>query len=312
MDRDAPSRVVRVCSFAKVNLYLHVVGRRGDGYHELDTLFQTIGLHDRLEIELPDGWPPRPGSHGQIVFEMRTGGAPADATNLAHRAAVAYSNRWAPGLRAAVRLWKDVPAAAGLGGGSSNAGAVLRTLSRLCGAPESADELAELASELGSDVPYFLCGGTARARGRGDRIESWDDLPPARILVVVPPIDVSTPIVFERYRKIQLAAGVSRGPGRGDGPGDDPGGADGDLRQWLLGNDLEAVVLDTFPAVKNVYTLLQDFGLKSIQVSGSGGAVFSVVDRGFALEPLRRRLGRARCWLTETVNRADMNRSWSD
>jgi 4-diphosphocytidyl-2-C-methyl-D-erythritol kinase len=159
---------------AKVNLALDVVGRRPDGYHELDTIFQELDLADEVEL-LPGELP------GVDVSGPYASCTPGDATNLAWRAleAAAAVAGMAPAFR--VRLRKEIPCAAGLGGGSSDAAAVLRLAARRW--PHIAGELPRLALELGSDVPFFLRGGTARGRGRGELLEPVGPLPPHAVVL---------------------------------------------------------------------------------------------------------------------------------
>nr|MBA3846538.1 4-(cytidine 5'-diphospho)-2-C-methyl-D-erythritol kinase [Planctomycetota bacterium] len=165
---------------AKVNLHLEVLGRRGDGFHALETIFQTLELADEVSVELV------PGPDG-IVLTCDDPTLPTDARNLAWRAAEAFRARRPVAGRCDVHLRKRIPAGAGMGGGSSDAAAVLRALSALVSAPPSSDELAAIAAELGSDVPFFLTGGTAHALGRGEIITPLADLPRLPLTVLKPP-----------------------------------------------------------------------------------------------------------------------------
>ena len=278
-------------AYAKVNLYLRVLGRREDGYHELDTVFQSVGLYDEIDIELA----PDPG----ISLEVSSDEAPSGPRNLVWQAAESFRERWASELGVRLRLEKRIPAGAGLGGGSSDAAAVLRGLRRLTGRPSSTSELESVARSLGADVPFFLMGGTARGLGRGDRIEPLPDLEPAQLLIVVPGVAISS-------------AGVFRSLNAPPGPVASPKRAlplQRDLSKWVLGNDLEDFVLGGFPAVRSVYNGLQEIGLKPVQLSGSGGAIFSVLVAAIDLDAIRQRLGPdVRLWSVPSVSRTEMNR----
>ena len=151
-------------SYAKINLHLQVLGLRDDGYHELETIFQTIDLADEIALQRTD-----PGVRLQVV----EGDAPSGERNLAYRAATEYLKRWAPDQGVHISLKKRIPVGGGLGGGSSNAATVLRALRTMVQADVDLDELEELAADLGADVPFFLSGGTAVGVGRGDLISSF-------------------------------------------------------------------------------------------------------------------------------------------
>jgi 4-diphosphocytidyl-2-C-methyl-D-erythritol kinase len=175
---------------AKVNLWLEVVGRRPDGWHELRTLFQTVDLHDDLEVTPTDG----PG-----VSCATTGAAlPDGPENLAVRAAQAYLDAAGLGGGARVSLTKRIPIGGGLGGGSSDAATVLRLLEarhRALGAAR----LTEVAKSVGADVPFLLRGGTAEGRGRGDEIHPLPDAPRTTLVLLAPPFSTETAAVFARW-----------------------------------------------------------------------------------------------------------------
>ena len=175
---------IELHAFCKVNLCLEITGRRDDGYHDLATIFQTVSLSDSVTIEARD----EPG----ITISVPEGGAPETEENLCWRAAELYQRErdWPRGV--AITLRKNVPSGAGLGGGSSDAAAVLTGLASMDEAPPDRDVLNELAGQLGADVPFFLAGGTALATGRGDQIVALPDLPACRIVLVRPDLTIST------------------------------------------------------------------------------------------------------------------------
>lgn len=271
---------LRCRSFAKINLHLEVVGRRADGYHELRTLFQSVALHDVVEVA---------AATGGCTVEVVEGEAPEDASNLAVRAAARLLARFAPRRAGArIRLWKRVPLGAGLGGGSSNAATTLWALNRLLGDPASAGDLVALAAELGADVPYFLTGGTAWGTGRGDRIEPLADLEEQEIWLVTPPVAVSTAEVFARL-----------GPAAGQlTPRDTPSsimrlveaGTKARADRLEAYNDLEAGVLARYPQIREARDVLIDAGGASVRLSGSGATLYAFFHAPVDLGALRRRL----------------------
>ena len=163
---------------AKVNLVLRVLGRRADGYHELDTLFQAVDLWDSLSIR---------GSE-RLTLHTDDPKLPVDESNLVLRAALLLRERFGrANLGGRLELGKTIPVRGGLGGGSSDAAAALLLCNRFWGLGVPAETLAELAAELGADVPFFLTGGTARGRGRGDEIEPLTFPGAAPIVLGCPP-----------------------------------------------------------------------------------------------------------------------------
>lgn len=187
--RRRPAHRLRVPSFAKVNLGLEVLGARQDGYHELRTIFQTIDLHDDVVL--------RP-LRGDVVVRCDHPDVPGDERNLALRAALAL-RRFARSRRGVeIAITKRIPVGGGLGGGSSNAAAVLMALDHLWGTGLGAAGLHRLARTLGADVPFFLVGGTALGLGRGDEVYPLRRQVAAHVVVVDPGRPVSTAAVFAR------------------------------------------------------------------------------------------------------------------
>jgi len=173
--------MLRVKAPAKLNLFLEVVGRRADGYHEIDSLFATIDLHDEIELAPAD----------RVSLKVVGGDAPEDDSNLAARAAASL------GVGAAITLHKRIPSGAGLGGGSSDAAAVLLGLDRLYGLGLGREGLLPHARRLGADVPFFLRGGLARCRGLGDLVEPLPPPPrPLPFLLLCPALSTSTAAVY--------------------------------------------------------------------------------------------------------------------
>lgn len=253
-----------VPSYAKVNLHLQVVGKRGDGYRELRTVFQTVDLADELTLELG-------GASDGAGVRLTVEGADLSAgpDNLAYRAAARFLERWAPNQGVALTLRKRIPMGAGLGGGSSNAAAVLRALQRALGEPAPPAELWLLARELGADVPYFLVGGTALGVGRGDEVLPLPDLPERQLWLVLPPIHVSTAGLFADLGQLtarpfdpRIMLPVQRS----------------ELGWKAFAhavNDLEAAVFRRWPELAALHADLVSAGLVA-RLSGSGAAFWAM------------------------------------
>lgn len=181
------SSSVELLAPAKLNLFLEVTGRRPDGYHEIDSVFQAIDLYDTLHLEV-----------SETLSLVVSGDAPADASNLVWKAAEAL------GVRARISLRKEIPPGAGLGGGSSDAAAALLGLDRLYRLGLGPEGLAPVAERLGADVPFFLRGGAARCRGIGERVEPLEGIPGARFLLLSPRLVTPTARVYAALDEIGL------------------------------------------------------------------------------------------------------------
>ncbi|HEY3066891.1 MAG TPA: 4-(cytidine 5'-diphospho)-2-C-methyl-D-erythritol kinase [Methylomirabilota bacterium] len=272
---------------AKVNLALEILRRRDDGYHEIVTVMQAIDLTDRLVLE----------EHDSVELESLSPDVPTDGTNLAVRAAVALRDAAGTKRGVRVRLDKRIPVAAGLGGGSTDAAAVLIGLNRLWGLRWPGDRLAAVAETLGMDVPFFLRGGTALATGRGER------LTPVRggslaLVLVNPKIGVSAAEAYGRVQptmysdgaraRTMVAALATRRPIRAAA---------------ALYNTLEAPVGRTVPQVQQMKAALMAAGALGAVMSGSGPTVFGVARSFEHARQIRARLTRVSwaCWAVRTV-----------
>ncbi|MGH9372918.1 MAG: 4-(cytidine 5'-diphospho)-2-C-methyl-D-erythritol kinase, partial [Vicinamibacterales bacterium] len=279
---------------AKINLDLRVLGTRADGYHELRTVFQSIDLHDVLTAQ---------EKAGPFVLKCRTPGIPLDETNLVWRSAASLWKALGRGgdpCDALVTIDKQIPVEAGLGGASADAAAALQLLARIWGgAPISL--LREVAAGIGSDVPFFLSGGTALGLGRGEEIYPLVDLPRHWIVVVRPPFGISTAEAYAWYDD-DRAAGV-REP-RGDLqilPIPWP------TRAAQMINDLEPPVMRRHPEIGAIKAALREAGALASVMSGSGSAVFGLFRTrpaaARAVRPLAR-MGTA-VLLSRTLSRAE-------
>ncbi len=184
--------------YAKINLTLEILGKRADGYHEVRSVMQTVGLADRLEVTAAE----------ELSF---TCSDPALATpdNLVYRAARLLQSECGVSAGAALRLEKRIPAAAGLGGGSSDAAATIIALNRLWNLQLSLPDQERLAAKLGSDVPFFLTGGTALATGRGEKTTPLPPLPPHWVVLVLLPCALSTAAVYQAVTPADYTSGVA-------------------------------------------------------------------------------------------------------
>jgi 4-diphosphocytidyl-2-C-methyl-D-erythritol kinase len=293
-----PMKSIRLPAFAKVNQCLYVLGRRADGYHELRTIFQSIGLHDTLEMSLVR----RPG----IELECDDPALPTGRKNLVWRAVAAA--RRALGLRAGVRvrLEKRIPVARGLGGGSSDAAVALAGVERLAGRALASRERFGIAAELGSDVPFFLCGGRAVGVGRGEEIYALPDAVKRTVVVVSPAgIAVST---REAYAWLCAPALTTRGSTR-------------KLRSFcalswsgqgnILENDFEGPVFRRHPRLARIKRALLHHGAAGVALAGSGSAVFGVFQSPAQARRAAMQFPDDQVFITETVSREEYRRALS-
>ena len=253
-------------SFAKINLTLRIHGRRTDGYHEIETVFQTVTLHDRLTFEA-DG-------DGQLELTCDAPDIPCDESNLVHRAAVALRERYGTRRGARIRLEKKIPAGGGLGGGSSNAAVALIGLARLWELEAGGRALAEIGASLGADVPFFLTGGTALGTGRGTDIHTLTDILPQQLLVVTPRARVSTAEAYKSLNAHALTKAVSPvnlTVSRAQAE------ISGSLREALR-NDFEPVVYRLYPEIERARDALAAAGARGALLSGSGASVFGLFE----------------------------------
>jgi 4-diphosphocytidyl-2-C-methyl-D-erythritol kinase len=253
-------------SFAKINWTLRILGRRPDGLHEIQTIFQTITLSDRLNFaRLEDG---------RVEIYTDSLSLPTGEANLVHRAASALQKRFGVRRGARIRIEKRIPIGGGLGGGSSNAAITLLALARLWELDVSGSDLIELGAELGADVPFFFLGGTALGYGTGRKVKPLPDVEASHLLIIVPSVKIST---AEAYSSLNAPAltneetahilFVSR--------------KTEDLVERLQGvlrNDFEPTVFRSYPEVRRAHEALLEGGAKLAFLSGSGSSVVGLFD----------------------------------
>jgi 4-diphosphocytidyl-2-C-methyl-D-erythritol kinase len=256
----APDWDLTLASPSKINLFLRVLRRRDDGYHELASLFQAISLRDELSFAVL-------GDDADAdVLECSAPGVPTDGTNLVLRALETFRRRTGVRRYFKVRLEKRVPAQAGLGGGSANAATALWGANELCGKPASTEELAAFGAEFGSDVSFFFSMGTAYCTGRGEVLRGVDRLMPQTLWLIKPTEGLSTGAVFSALEV--------------EGGGEDPEELLRKLQTEMLNtcdafvNDLEAPSFKLEPRLGEIKAGLQRCGFCRVLMSGSGTAFF--------------------------------------
>jgi 4-diphosphocytidyl-2-C-methyl-D-erythritol kinase len=264
---------------AKINLFLRVVGRRVNGYHELDSIFIPVSLCDRVRVEVRVEY--KSAADTVIALACDDAGIPAGEKNLAWRAAAAFLGEFGSGItrpvHVAIDLRKQIPSGAGLGGGSSDAGAVLRMMAALCRV-DDVSRLAKVALALGADVPFFLSPQVAHVGGVGERIEplkaegpGGDALfggNPLWMVIAVPPVEVSTAEVYRALSPAQWSGAAPAEHLRAV--------AAGAITPAMLPNDLAGVAMARYPEIAQLRSALIAAGAIGAAMSGSGGAVFGL------------------------------------
>ena len=252
-------------AFAKINLTLDVLGKRPDGYHDLKSIMQTISIRDDVEIDVDTGKP--------WVLSCDKENVPTDERNLAWKAAkVFYEHIKLETTGLEIRITKRIPMEAGMGGGSADAGAVLRALNRHYGEPLSILALAELGSLVGSDVPFCTLCGTAMVEGRGERLRKLPDMPDCCFVVCKPEFSSSTP---ELYKKIDEVA-IARRP---DHSAMESALLAGDLGKIAenIYNVFDPIVTQDHLELNYIKSIYNSYGSIAQQMTGSGSAVFAIV-----------------------------------
>jgi 4-diphosphocytidyl-2-C-methyl-D-erythritol kinase len=246
---------------AKINLFLRVTGRRSDGYHELDSIFVPISIYDRIGLEI------RPAPSPTVTLRCNWPSLQDPKSNLVVRAALAFMNEFAVAAQVAIDLEKTIPMGAGLGGGSSDAGAVLRMMAALYRI-DARHRLGKVALALGADVPFFLDPRASRIGGVGERITALGNFPTLHLVVAVPPVEVPTAAIFKALTREEWSGAAS----------------DEDLAQILGGsiearhlpNDLAGSAMRLYPQIAKLKVSLEQCGARGAAMTGSGGAVFGL------------------------------------
>ena len=264
--RTVPDAPLDVVTRAKVNLSLEVLRKRDDGFHEIETILQTIDLADRMRIQLT--------SDARIHIQCDMPGIPTDDSNLCHRAVVAMRKVAGPSLGARITLEKKIPAGAGLGGGSSNAAGVMRAVEHALALGTPRKTLEAIAAGLGSDIPFMLYGGSAVGRGRGEILTAIEPLKRGVFVIVKPEVSIPTAWVYSnlnfrlthhrpRLNLRAVSAVLARFP----------------KTELPYRNALEDIVFRAYPSVAKVLEQLISERPCFASMTGSGSALYAIFDR---------------------------------
>lgn len=246
---------------AKLNLALRILGKRNDGYHNIDTIFQSLELSDIIRVEAAD----------TIEVTCTDPTLACDETNLAYKAAMALQPFCRKGQGARIHIEKKIPIAAGLGGGSADCATTLRCLNRLWGLKLPYEDLCRIGATIGADVPFCLRGGTARGRGRGDIITQLPDFPSMMVMLIHPHIVVHTEQAYAKFDANPVDL-----PIRLDLMEKAVWHGSLDELSTLMGNTFESLVISDYPEIERCKDILEMYDLKPM-LSGSGPTVFAIV-----------------------------------
>lgn len=262
------SRSLKILAPAKLNLFLEVIGKRPDGFHELETIMHSVSLYDELNIK---------STESDVTFSGEGRDMGADSDNLVVRAARLFRDKTRIRTGFAISLKKRIPVGAGLGGGSSDCAAVLMGMNQLCDHPLDQEELIQLGAELGSDVPFFFHCGTARCTGRGEIVEPLSNIKPLHFLIFFTGIHLSTPKVYEnlnlgltkRKNHSSLLVALSKNDN------------DSKIKECLF-NRLERSALESEPALAAAMKTagnkcFGNRGFSFLRVTGSGSSFYTIV-----------------------------------
>ena len=274
--KDRAFHLLKLLARAKINLTLDILGKRPDGYHEVEMVMQSVALADEVRLEK---------TAAGVSLEVEGAALAADESNLAWRAAALFLRRFSLAGGAAIHLKKKIPMAAGLAGGSADAAAVLIGMNTLFAQGLDEAQLAALAAEIGSDVPFCLRGGTQLATGRGEVLRRLKDLPPFFVVLAKPPIDVSTAWAYGRYdvqkavrhpHTERMLAAVSAG--------------NRSLVCQELCNVLESVTIEEHREIRALKDIMTAGGALAAMMSGSGPTVFALMENEKGAQSLAKKL----------------------
>ncbi len=256
-------REIRLRALAKINLCLDVLGKREDGYHEVRMVMQTLNIFDKLNVRISQ----EPGI--RIVTNLSY--LPVNENNLVYRAARMLMDEF--GIREGldIDLYKYIPVAAGMAGGSSDAAAVIFAMNKLFRLGLSLERMMERGVQIGADVPYCLMRGTALAEGIGERLTRLAPCPPCYVLVAKPPVNVSTKFVYGNLKADQLSCHPDV-----DGFIEAMEAGDFHAMAALMGNVLETVTVPAYPIIDRIKQFMMEHGAIGAMMSGSGPTVFGI------------------------------------
>lgn len=267
---------IKISAPAKINLYLEIKEKRADGYHNLESIMQTVGLYDEITVE---------DARGGILLDCDNPALPSDGSNIAYKAAAAVRDKFSIKKGVKITLKKNIPAGAGLGGGSSDAAAVIKALVRLWNIKVQKPELEKTAAALGADVAFFLTGGTALCEGKGEVVTPLADMPEMPILLVNPGFGVPTRSVYEKVkfpltkpRKIHKIKKLICS-----------GSFNKNNALKYCFNRLEEFVFPEYPEIAKIKSIMADLGCASF-MSGSGATVFGIFGSESQSETIKSKL----------------------
>lgn len=278
---------------AKINLTLDILGKRPDNYHDVAMVMQSVGLADTLSFQKLES--------GGIELVSNVPGLPNDDGNLAYRAAKLVMDTY--GIKQGVRieLTKQIPMAAGLAGGSADAAAVIRAMSELFELKLTQKELCHLGEQIGSDVPFCICGGTMLAEGRGEILTRIADMPECYVVLAKPPVDVSTAWVYQNYRSEEAVCHPDTRAVLACLEASDLQGI-----SKLLCNVLESVTIKRYIEIEDYKKRMCRSGALASLMSGSGSTVFALAADEETAENIAtdlRKNTEAQVFVTKTVKR---------
>ena len=284
---------IRETAYAKLNISLDVTDKRPDGYHDMIMVMQTISLGDSICIQLNDS--------GKVRAKTNFSFIPGDERNLAVKAALSFLSAIGAGEQGmSITMHKTIPVGAGMAGGSADAAAVLRALNRMYDYPLSPTALEELSAEVGSDVPFCVRGGTCLATGRGEKLQSLRDFPDCLYVVCKPEFSISTPELFRKLDQMSLrchpdTAGILEAIEQNN--------LDQVCRRMY--NVFEDVDDRRLRTVKDIKSVMLDYGALGAMMTGTGSAVFGIFRKDAEVDELVSKLAAAYgfCQRAENISR---------
>jgi 4-diphosphocytidyl-2-C-methyl-D-erythritol kinase len=285
-----------VHSYAKLNLHLNILGKRKDNYHDIETLFERISLSDKIILKiLPDG---------EIKVSSNLPGLPQDDSNLAFKAARILQKAYGIGKGVDIRIIKRIPVGSGMGGGSSNAAAVLSGLNKLWGLNVGRQKLVNLAKKIGADAPFFIYNSPfALGKGRGDRITPLRALNKLKFwhVIIVPRISVSTPFIYRKWDKLKVSSraltqALTMGKNNVNILSSALKKNNLSLIEKAIFNGLEQVTASVYGQIGKIKEELARLGQRAVLMSGSGPTVFCFVSSRKEGQRLYAQLKKNRFW----------------
>lgn len=284
---------LKVKAYGKINLGLDVTGKRNDGYHEVKMVMQSVKIHDSIMLEK--------NTSGDIIITTNLGFIPTDKRNLVYKAAKLMKDEFGIEEGIAIDLQKHIPVSAGMGGGSSDAAAILAAMNKMFKLKLSLNELMKRGEQLGADVPFCLMKGTALAEGIGEKLTRLPPMPECCILIAKPGFSVSTRKVYEKLSLDEIHDHPDI-----DGIIDAIEEEDIYELSSLMGNVLETVTIKDYPQIEDIKNAMIENGALNAMMSGSGPSVFGIFDEPeeaeYAMDALREMKLAKQIFLTEPYN----------